>query len=120
MSATKPPSSPTAEKNAEALRKRFFWPVIAIALVAASLIGWLLLNHSINSTDPAIAGRPLSNPHTHLHTVALGGRPGVIYLGTHYGMFTSTDGGHTWPQPRGVLNTMMVTAIAASPANPDI
>ncbi len=94
--------------------------LLLVLLVAALVISWQLLNNSINSTDPAIAGRPLSNPHTHLHTVALGEQPGVIYLGTHYGMFTSTDGGHTWPQPRGVLNTMMITAIAVSSANPDI
>jgi photosystem II stability/assembly factor-like uncharacterized protein len=83
MSARKPPSTPTAEKNARATpitRKRFFRPLIAIVLVAAILIGWLLINNSINSTD----------------------------------------GGHTWPQPRGMLNTMMITAIAGSSANPDV
>lgn len=120
---TKPPSSSTAEKNAgttTATRKRFLRPLIAIVLIVVVLVAWLLINNSLNSTDPSVAGRPLSNPHTHLHTIALGGRSGVIYLGTHYSMFTSTDGGHTWPQSRGVLNTMMITAIAVDPATPDI
>jgi photosystem II stability/assembly factor-like uncharacterized protein len=123
MPVTKPPSSSTAEKNAggtPATRKRLLRPLIAIVLVIAILVAWLLINNSLNSTEPSVTGRPLSNPHTHLHTVALGGRPGEIYLGTHYGMFTSTDEGQTWPQPRGVLNTMMITAIAVSPANPDV
>jgi photosystem II stability/assembly factor-like uncharacterized protein len=51
----------------------------------------------------------------HLHTVALGGKPGTVYLGTHFGIFTSTDGGRSWPQQRGALNTLMVTMIAVHP-----
>src|SRR5260221_6584263 len=35
-------------------------------------------------------------------------------------MLTSVDGEHTWPQPHGVLDTMMITVIAVSPANPDV
>jgi photosystem II stability/assembly factor-like uncharacterized protein len=65
-------------------------------------------------------GRPLSYPQTHLHTLALSSRPGVVYLGTHYGIFTSTDGGRTWPQSEGGLNTSMITSIAVSPDNPDL
>jgi len=120
MSTTKSPSPPTAKKATPATRRRFLRPLMVVVLIAAVLIGWQLINNSINSTNPSSAGRPLSNPHTHLHTVALGGRPGVLYLGTHFGMFTSTDGGHTWPQPHGVLDTMMITVIAVSPANPDV
>ncbi len=65
-----------------------------------------------------VAGRPLSYPSTHLHTVAMSEQPGVVYLGTHYGIFTSTDGGSTWPQSQGDLNTNMITSIAISPNNP--
>src|SRR6516162_2017383 len=93
--------------------------VIGIIIIGI-VISWQVINTYNNSTDPTVAGRPLSNPHTHLHTVALGGRPGVLYLGTHYGLFTSTDGGRTWPQPHGVLNTYMVTAIAVSPSNSNV
>lgn len=93
---------------------------IIVLLVIGVVVAWQILNAYNNSIDPTVAGRPLSNPHTHLHTVALGGRPGVLYLGTHYGLFTSTDGGRTWPQPHGALNTNMVTAIAVSPSNPDV
>jgi photosystem II stability/assembly factor-like uncharacterized protein len=84
------------------------------------VIAWQLLNIYSNSTNPTVAGRPLSNPHTHLHTVVLGEKPGVLYLGTHYGLFTSTDGGRTWPQSHGTLSNYMVTAIAVSPSNPNI
>ena len=128
MSLTKRPSIPHTEKK-QALpgrtvkpipRKRLLKILVPILLVIVIVAAWLLLNQHANSTDPTVAGRPLSNPHTHLHTVALGGKPGVIYLGTHYGMFTSSDEGHTWPQTRGVLNTTMITTIAVSPSNPEM
>jgi photosystem II stability/assembly factor-like uncharacterized protein len=89
--------------------------LIIIGVVAA----WLLLNAYNNNANPTVAGRPLSNPHTHLHTVVLGDRSGEIYLGTHYGLFTSTDGGRTWLQPHGILSTYMVTSIAVSLSNPN-
>jgi len=69
-----------------------------------------------NSTDPIVRGRPLSNPGQHLHTIALNAvNPNIFYLGSHYGIFWSTDGGKTWPQPRGAINSVMVTSIASSP-----
>jgi hypothetical protein len=89
-------------------------------LIIGIVVAWQVLNTYNNSTDPTVAGRPLSNPHTHLHTVVLGERPGVLYLGTHYGLFTSTDGGRTWPQSHGTLNTYMITAIAASPSHANV
>lgn len=86
-------------------------------IIIAIVVAWQLLNVYNNSTDPRVAGRPLSNPHTHLHTVAVGERPGVLYLGTHYGLFTSTDSGRTWPQSHGTLNNYMVTSLAESPTD---
>jgi photosystem II stability/assembly factor-like uncharacterized protein len=81
-------------------------------VVLASLAGqWW--NSRQNSMVP---GRPLSYPQTHLHTVTMSTQAGVVYLGTHFGLFTSTDGGRTWPQKQGALNTCMVTAIAVSPS----
>ncbi len=95
-------------------------PLLLLAFVLISvLIGWQLVSTQSNNTDPAVAGRPLSNSQTHLHTVELGGKPGQLYLGTHFGLFTSNDGGHTWPQTRGMLNNLMITAIAVSPGNAD-
>jgi len=128
MSLTEPSPTPNTTKEQElsnctakpAPGKRPLRILVPVFLVIVIVAAWLLLNQHANSTDPAVAGRPLSNPHTHLHTVALGGRPGVVYLGTHYGMFTSTDDGRTWPQPRGILNTMMITTIAASLSNPNM
>jgi photosystem II stability/assembly factor-like uncharacterized protein len=112
--------SPEPRPRQSLLQKRPGQALFILFVAAAAIAGWLLLNHTVNSTDPTVAGRPLSNLHIHLHTVALGTRPGTLYLGTHYGLFTSTDGGKTWPQPRGVLNNMMITAIAASPVNPNV
>src|SRR5579872_6572842 len=109
---TKPPGT-------KLLQKRPFQAILLLFLAVVVVTGWLLLNSTANSTDPTVAGRPLSNSHTHLHTVALGGQPGTLYLGTHYGLFTSRDSGKSWPQSRGALNTMMITAIASSLSNPD-
>lgn len=97
-------------------RRTLVFTGLAIILVLTTLASqWM--NNRQNSMVP---GRPLSYPQTHLHTVVLSTRPGVVYLGTHFGLFTSTDGGHTWPQNQGALNTSMITAIAASPSNPDL
>lgn len=123
MSKTQPaPQTDTAPHPASStslLHRRPVRLVVVLLVGAAVITGWVLLNNNANSTDPAVAGRPLSNPHTHLHTVVPGVRPGTLYLGTHYGMFTSSDAGKTWPQQRGVLNNMMITAIAISPPQPD-
>jgi photosystem II stability/assembly factor-like uncharacterized protein len=94
--------------------------IILVLLVIPIFVAWQVLNYVINNTDPTVAGRPLSNPKTHLHQVALGGKPGIIYLGTHYGFFSSTDGGRSWPQQRGKLNTLMILNIVVSPANPQV
>jgi photosystem II stability/assembly factor-like uncharacterized protein len=117
------PSKPETERQTKVKssgRTRIVRILVTPLLVIGVVVAWQLLNVYNNSTDPTVAGRPLSNPHTHLHTVALGVKPGVLYLGTHYGLFTSTDGGRTWPQSHGALNNYMVTAIAVSPSNPNI
>ncbi len=100
-------------------RRRIGRIFFIVLLVIGIVVAWQFLNAYNNSTDPTVTGRPLSNPHTHLHTIVLGERPGVVYLGTHYGLFTSTDGGRTWPQSHGTLNNYMITAIAVSPSNPN-
>ncbi|HKV59651.1 MAG TPA: hypothetical protein VJO32_15260 [Ktedonobacteraceae bacterium] len=118
-------AAPQSDTSSEAalpkslLQKRPARLVVVLFVVAAVVAGWILLNNNVNSTDPTVAGRPLSNPHTHLHTVVPGVRPGTLYLGTHYGMFASSDGGKTWPQQRGVLNNTMITSLAISPAQPN-
>ena len=91
-----------------------------LLLVIPVFVAWQVLNFLMINTDPTVAGRPLSNVKTHLHQVALGGKPGIIYLGTHFGLFISTDGGRSWPQQRGILNTMMIMNIAVSPTNPQV
>lgn len=93
------------------------WLVLVLLAVGAAIVWQVLLNRQ--PTVP-IAGRPLSSAQTHLHAVAMGSRLGVIYLGTHFGLFTSTDEGRTWPQRQGDLSTTMITSIAISPTNPDV
>ena len=117
------PRSQDAERQKKvksSWRTRIIRTFVFVLLIIVIVVAWQFLNAYNNSTDPTIAGRPLSNPHTHLHSVALGQKPGVLYLGTHYGLFTSTDGGHTWPQSHGTLSNDMVTSIAVSPSNPNV
>ncbi len=115
---TTTPSAPvtTQPEQPPQEHKRRNLLIILLALgVIALLLGWQFFSVHNANTDPTIAGHPLSNPQMHLHTLALGSRPGTLYLGTHYGIFTSTDGGKTWPQTRGMLNTLMVTTIVTDP-----
>ena len=102
-----PPSRPSGHWK----RLLLIGPLVLLAVLA-----WVLLNRQQTSM---VSGRPLSYPQTHLHTIALSPHPGMVYLGTHYGIFTSSDGGHAWPQSQGDLHTTMVTSIAISPTNPD-
>lgn len=117
------PSKPETERQEKVIssrRTRIVRTLVIGLIIIGIVVAWQALNVYNNSTDPTVAGRPLSNPHTHLHVVALGQRPGVLYLGTHYGLFTSTDSGHTWPQPHGTLSNYMITSIAISPSNPNV
>jgi photosystem II stability/assembly factor-like uncharacterized protein len=93
------------------------WPIflVLITLVIVIAIVWQVF---YQQQTGMIVGRPLASRQTHLHAVVLGGQPGVMYLGTHFGLFTSTDGGRTWPQQQGELNSAMITSVAVSPTNP--
>src|SRR3989440_4748520 len=122
MSLSRPPSPPEGLDTIEQRKPRKAWrryvqALMLVLLVIPIFVAWQLLNSRFNSTDPTVAGRPLSNPHTHLHVIALGDEAGTLYLGTHYGLFTSTDGGNTWPEARGALNSMMIMSITLRPAN---
>ncbi len=105
----------THKRNNSLVKGRVRVLVIGLLIVAATIVWQTLFNNHQNSM---VVGRPLSYPDDHLHTVALSVQPGVIYLGTHYGIFTSTDNGRMWPQSQGDLNTTMITSIAVSPDNP--
>ena len=102
-------------------RPRWLWLAAlgVIALLVLVEVGYQYWKNSPAATAPSVAGRPLSNPQTHLHTIALGDSPATIYLGTHFGLFTSTDGGRTWPQQRGALPGLMITSVAVSPRDPN-
>jgi photosystem II stability/assembly factor-like uncharacterized protein len=102
-------------------RPRWLWLAALGVLLLLVLVevGYQFWKNSPAATAPSVAGRPLSNPQTHLHTVALGDSPKTVYLGTHFGLFWSTDGGRTWPQQQGVLPGLMITSIAVSPIAPN-
>jgi len=109
------PDRPTPSRTP--FRRRGRWPVLFIAcvlIVIVAIIGQIFYQQQTGM----IVGRPLASSQTHLHAVVISSQPGIIYLGTHFGLFTSTNDGSTWPQRQGALNTTMVTSIAVSPTNP--
>lgn len=114
---------PLSESDAPAPRSQPRWLWLALLGVVALLVlvevGYQFWKNSPAATAPSVAGRPLSNPQTHLHTITLGDSPATVYLGTHFGLFWSTDGGYTWPQQRGALPDLMITSIAVSPIDPN-
>jgi hypothetical protein len=114
------PDAPAPGQDHRQVPRRFkrwqIWLLVVILVVVVATV-WQLLYKQQNSMT---AGRPLSYPQTHLHTVVISSRPDTVYLGTHYGLFTSTNGGQTWPQSKGALNTSMITGIAVSPTNPEL
>src|SRR5438093_13679962 len=96
MPLTSSPSSPDvtpAKQEQPAARraaKRVLVALILVLLILPLIVAWQLINTLVNGTDHTVAGRPISNTITYLHTVALGGEHGVVYLGIHYGLFHST------------------------------
>ncbi len=95
----------------------YVWIPGALAVIVAVVLVAQAINPSQPiGTDPTIPGHPLSNQSQHVHSLAVDPlHPGIIYIGSHYGLFVSRDDGHTWPQPRGYLNTVMITSLATSP-----
>ena len=67
-----------------------------------------------------VAGRPLSNPHTHLHTCSPGREiPECSISGLIMACSQVQMAGIPGPSLHGALNNYMVTAIAVSPSNPN-
>jgi photosystem II stability/assembly factor-like uncharacterized protein len=100
------------------LRLYVFIGALVLTLLLAT--GWQLWSNQSSASDPTVPGRPLSNPQTHLHTLAVGSDGRSLYLGTHFGLFISHDGGRSWPQARGALAPAMVTSIALAPGDPSV
>jgi photosystem II stability/assembly factor-like uncharacterized protein len=88
--------------------------------MASLLSAVILWQNWYQQQTGVMAGRPLASRETHLHAIVFSPRSRVIYLGTHAGLFTSTDDGRTWPRSKAALTAMMITAIAISPTNPDL
>ncbi|MBX5458027.1 MAG: hypothetical protein IRZ31_14125 [Thermogemmatispora sp.] len=114
-------SQELASKAGEGRQRRGLYVLLAIVLIAVIVAAsWELLSNRRSTTDPTVPGRPLSNPETHLHTLAIGADGRSLYLGTHFGLFISHDGGKSWPQTRGALAPAMVTSIAPAPGDPNV
>lgn len=100
------------------IKKRpFIWiPVLLVVVLTVILVANPFATSGPIGTGPTVRGRPLSNPDQHLHSLAIDPvTPGRVYLGSHFGLFVSTDNGKTWPQTHGALDTLMITSLAANP-----
>lgn len=90
-------------------------PAVIVIVLIAYFAGQHFFTTQPIGTDPTVAGRPLSNPAQHLHSFAIDPlQPGVIILGSHYGVFASSNNGASWPQNRGLLDTLMITYLSPS------
>jgi len=109
-----------SRRNIPCARTRFWRRLVMLIAVLALVGAAIVLQGWYQQQTGMVVGRPLASRETHVHTVVFSSRPGVVYLGTHFGLFTSTDSGRTWPQQKGALSPMMITAVAVSPTNPDL
>ncbi|GAC1626131.1 MAG: hypothetical protein NVS4B2_05180 [Chloroflexota bacterium] len=88
-------------------------PLCAIALVA----GCGSSSSASGGTPTATAGIYTPSGQNHVHSIAvLPSNPRVLYLGGHYHLAKSTDGGHTWHP----LLAQMMISMALDPARPNI
>jgi photosystem II stability/assembly factor-like uncharacterized protein len=74
-------------------RRRSIGPLLAVSLVAAGLVAWLVLRDG-GSPDP---GRPVVGGDLHAIVVSPTD-PNRVWVGGHQGAASSTDGGVTWTQ----------------------
>src|SRR5436190_20449864 len=83
QSASPPGVPKTREKSISRVPRGLVRVGMLLLLVIPVFVAWQVLNYVINNTDPTVAGRPLSNPKTHLHQVALGGENRESYTLAH-------------------------------------
>lgn len=112
---TDPVQAQSAQQTGREPSHRRLLLCVVLLVVGAAAIWQILLNQQ---PSVPLAGHPLSSSQTHLHALAVSSLPGMIYLGTHFGVFASADAGRTWPQQQGDLNATMILSIAISPSNP--
>ena len=62
------PSKPETERQKvkSSRRKRIVRILVIGLIIIAVVVAWQALNAYNNSSDPTVAGRPLSNPHTYV------------------------------------------------------
>lgn len=89
------------------MRSRSLLPILTTVALALAGCG----------SSPAASTTPTASPLAlnHVHSiVVLPTNPRVLYMGTHYHLYTSTDGGKTWHP----LSSMMMLSMTMDPAHP--
>lgn len=96
---------------------------LAARCLALGFIALLALAGCTQNTAPnGGKGANFGDQKNHIHTmVALAGHPGTLLVGTHYGMFRTTNGGQTWKKvlgdPGQLAEHLMDQYLTASPVN---
>lgn len=84
------------------------------------LIGFLMSTVGQGGILPRAEGAPLKIEH--LHALALDPPTNTLFIGTHHGLYTSTDEGKTWKEvgAGGKLKGLDIMAFVMDPTNPQV
>jgi len=92
------------------------WALLAV-------LAALVLAACNQDTPPPNRGADFGDQKNHIHTmITVPGKPGLILLGTHYGLYRTTDGGQHWKKvlgdPGELAENLMTQYLTVSPVNP--
>ncbi|HEY7346888.1 MAG TPA: hypothetical protein VH599_01120 [Ktedonobacterales bacterium] len=105
--------------SARTERRRGWFARLGVWWVLVALTPTLLLGACSNSQpNPGFGDQK-----NHIHAMlALPGKPGLVLLATHYGLFRTTDGGKTWQKVMGgpgqLAEGLMTQYLTVSPLDP--
>ena len=108
----KKPQHPQQRKPKQAKRPRLLLLVGAAGLIAVAAIGIALTRGSGDETSGATAAA-LPNTSDYHSLLVAPNAPDQLVLGTHQGLFRSTDGGRSWAQAELVNQDAMNLARAS-------
>jgi len=87
------------------------------------LVALLALAACNQNTPPNNKGASFGDQKNHIHSMlALPGQSGVLLVGTHYGLYRTTNGGQTWKKvlgdPGELARNLMDVSLTVSPVDP--
>ncbi len=101
------------------------WLARVIAWLLVGVLALLALAGCLSDAQPSGSKRAnFGDAKNHIHSMlALPGHPDTLLVGTHYGLFRTTDGGKTWKKVLGdkgqLAEGLMTQYLTVSPVNPN-